>query len=125
MNAGCKTIVYDSLMNTYDVYSSDYITMFNNNEIDVDTAGNIDLYEYICLNRCDETTGGGEKPGTKDCKKMDKYSGCQNKDIFGNDCLSWNGWNEYSKYTLPLLDPPEDIVNNNYCRNPKKGDGGL
>lgn len=40
--------------------------MFNNNEIVVDVGGNIDSYEYICSISCDETTGGGDKPGTKD-----------------------------------------------------------
>ena len=42
----------------------------------MDTSG-IDSYEYICSNECDETTGGGEKPGLKDNKKMDIYDGCQ------------------------------------------------
>ena len=49
-NKNSKTIVYDSSTNSYDVYSNDYITMFNSGEIDVDTSGNIDSYEYICSN---------------------------------------------------------------------------
>ena len=30
-NEICKTIVYDSSLNAYNVYSDSYITMFNNN----------------------------------------------------------------------------------------------